>query len=375
VEQLFEHYFFDLTIWGNSMWDYIYFTSTLLIAILFRRYFSKLTGRILFAFIRRKDNYTNLSTFHELVSKPLSWIIFMVFVAAAFSHIQIPDGFKFTFINKGNVLLVARGLYKTVIIALFTWFTIRLIDFLSIGIIEKKSETDPVLGRQIFPFLREMLKVFTVIFGFFFVLGLVFELNVANMVAGLGIGGLAVALAAKESLENLFASFTIFLDKPFVVGDLVTVNGITGEIEKVGFRSSRIRTLEKSIITLPNKQLIDNILDNLTLRTSRRIEYNIGLLYSTPLEKLKLVTNEIREMLLSRASIDKEALFVHFFGFADSSLTIRIICFTSHLPFGDYLKEKEEINHEILRIVKENDCEFAFPTRTLHVYNESITSD
>jgi MscS family membrane protein len=80
-------------------------------------------------------------------------------------------------------------------------------------------------------------------------------------------------------------------------------------------------------------------------------------------------------MLLSRASIDKEALFVHFFGFADSSLTIRIICFTSHLPFGDYLKEKEEINHEILRIVKENDCEFAFPTRTLHVYNESITSD
>lgn len=370
MENIFKHYFFDQIFWGNSIWDYIYFSATLLIATLFRRYFSKITGSIIYRLLKRTDEYSNIHTFHQLVSKPLSWIIFLIFVAAAFSHIQIPDGFKFTFLNKHNVLLVVRGIYKTLLIAMVTWFLIRLIEFLSIGIIEKKAETDPILGRQIFPFLREMLKVFTVIFGFFFVLGLVFELNVANMVAGLGIGGLAVALAAKESLENLFASFTIFLDKPFVVGDLVTINGITGEIEKVGFRSSRIRTLEKSIITLPNKQLVDNMLDNLTNRTFRRLDYRIGVLYSTTLPQLHALTQALKEMLASRESIDKENIFVHFFDFAESSLTIRIICFTNLIGFADFMKEREAINLEIYRIVHECGCSFAFPTQTVHVHTE-----
>src|SRR6185369_10292037 len=123
---------------------------------------------------------------------------------------------------------------------------------------------------QLVPFLREAIKIIIGVFSFFFILGAVFHINIASLIAGLGIGGLAFALAAKETLENLLGSFTIFLDKPFVVGDVVKVGSAEGTIENIGFRSTRIRTLEKTLLTVPNKKMVDAELDNLTERVVRR---------------------------------------------------------------------------------------------------------
>ena len=117
--------------------------------------------------------------------------------------------------------------------------------------------------------------------------------NIIALTTGLGIGGIALAMASKESLENLLGSFTIFLDQPFTVGDTVTVGSITGTVEKVGFRSTRIRTFDKSIVTVPNKKMIDAELDNLGMRPVRRVKFNIGLTYETSIEQMKLIVADI----------------------------------------------------------------------------------
>ena len=147
------------------------------------------------------------------------------------------------------------------------------------------------------PFLRELTKILTIILGVFVVMGAVFNLNVATIVAGLGIGGLAIALAAQDTLQNLLGSFTIFADKPFVVGDLVNVAGYNAVVEKVGFRSTVVRTLDKTLVIIPNKKMIDSPLENQTLRNLRRVKFNVVVLYGNPPEKIKKISEEIKSFI------------------------------------------------------------------------------
>lgn len=267
--------------------------------------------------------------------------------------------------------MVAKKIYQISLVGSFAFMAVRFLDFFALEVLQKhESQTEPqkpsLFDSQLVPFFKELSKIFIWILAFFFGLGFVFELNIANIIAGLGLGGLAVALAAKESLENLFASFTIFLDKPFVVGDLVTVNNITGTIEKVGFRSTRIRTLEKSFLTLPNKVLIDNPLDNLSLRTHRRADMNLSIEYKTTKEKLEGLLVALRELLTNHPRCTEEPV-VRFVQFGDSALIIRILYFVDTLDFYEFMKVREEINLLILAKTREVGCRFAFPTQTLYV--------
>ncbi|MFO7997986.1 MAG: mechanosensitive ion channel family protein [Bacteroidales bacterium] len=203
-------------------------------------------------------------------------------------------------------------------------------------------------------------------------LGWVFGINVGTLVAGVGLGGLAVALAAKESLENLFGSLTIFLDKPFVVGDLVKVSGITGVVEKVGFRSTRMRTLDKSYVTLPNKKMIDSELDNLSLRTFRRANFVVGLTYSTRIEQMKAVVADIQAMIDNHPNTNQEGL-VRFKEFGNSSLDIMVVYFVDTMDWATYLDVKQEINYGIMEIVKKHGADFAFPSRSVY-FEKDVTT-
>jgi MscS family membrane protein len=142
------------------------------------------------------------------------------------------------------------------------------------------------MDDQLVPFVVEIGKIAVYIVLFFVLLGKVFDIDVTALAAGVGIGGIAIAMASKESLENLLGSFTIFFDKPFLVGDLVSTGSITGTVEKVGFRSTRIRTFDKSIVTVPNKNMISAELDNLGKRKVRRARFYIGLTYDTTIDQM-----------------------------------------------------------------------------------------
>lgn len=357
---------------SNSLQVYGLVALAILAVLVLGRFLSRIFSRILYRILRRKSGLQALKTFENLLVRPLEWLITLVVVYIALTRLNVPQAWDLAPPDQPGLLLGLRKVYSLTLIGAFTFFAIRLVDFFTIEFLERSTQTDGrPFDKQLFPFVRELLKIFLVIIAFFFGLGFVFELNVANLVAGLGLGGLAFALAAKESLENLFASFTIFLDKPFVVGDLVTVNNITGHIEKVGFRSTRIRTLDRSFLTLPNKFMTDHSLDNLTLRTHRRSDSILSLEYQTPPESLQQFAAGIRQVLEQHPSVDPEFV-VRFTEFGESGFHIRILYFAATPEFEDFQEVKEAINLAILHLAHRLGIAFAYPSRTLFLRGQSL---
>jgi len=357
----------DFEIGENSIKEYLIFVFILLGVFFLKRFISALISRQLYKVIRKKPEFSAVRTFESLLTKPLEWLITLMVLYFSASQLNIPTAWHLDSVEKPGLLHILSKLFELTFIGAFTFLILRLLDFFAIEFIERDDKGKHyMVDKQIMPFVKELLKIFIVIVSFFFGLGFVFELNVGNIIAGLGLGGLAFALAAKESLENLFASFTIFLDKPFMVGDLVTVNNITGTIEKVGFRSTRIRTLEKSFLTLPNKLMIDNALDNHTLRTHRRADFILTLEYVTSKQDLETFLHRLKAMLEQNPRTSEESL-VRFFAFGESGFTIRLLYFVDTNDYNEFQKIREEINFEILNVVDELGIRLAYPTQKIQM--------
>jgi MscS family membrane protein len=188
-----------------------------------------------------------------------------------------------------------------------------------------------------------------------------------SVLAGLGVGGLAVALAARDSLANLLGSMLIMIEKPFRVGHFIRVSGSEGTVEEVGFRSTRIRTADNSLISIPNNAVVNATVENLSLRPMRRQRFFVQLTYDTPREKVEEIASRIKQILTGHPAADGTSAHVRFNDFAESSLNILVLF---HLNVADYaaeLKEREDILLQIMDLANELGVEFAFPTRTLIV--------
>lgn len=367
----------DFKVGNNTIQGLLVVGFSFLLFLLLRRFFSQLVSKLLFRLIRRRPQSTAVQTFVTLLSKPIEWLITLIVLYLCFNHLDFESLFNLNPSDKPGLLMLAKKVFQIMMVVSLAFFTVRFIDFLAAELLTKKDantsdkDSKPTLfDHQLVPFFKELTKIFVWIFAFFVGLGFVFQVNIGNIIAGLGLGGLAVALAAKESLENLFASFTIFLDKPFVVGDLVTVNNITGTVENVGFRSTRIRTLEKSFLTLPNKTMIDNPLDNLSLRTHRRADMNLSIEYQTSKENLEILLFSLHEMIKVHPRCAEEPV-VRFVQFGENALIIRVLYFVDTLEFFDFMQVREEINLQILEKTRELGCRFAFPTHTIFLRDNS----
>jgi MscS family membrane protein len=245
---------------------------------------------------------------------------------------------------------------------------LRSIDYVGLRLLHKAEKTESKVDDQLIPFAIEIAKVLIVVFGVLIVLANVFDTDVTALAAGLGIGGVAIALASKESLENLLGSFTIFFDKPFQVGDIITIGSVTGVVEKVGFRSTRVRTYDKSVVTVPNKNLINTELDNLGVRPVRRVKFNIGLLYNTPSDKIKNIVDELQELIDTHPITNQDGK-VRFLEFGESSLNIMVLYYTNGSDWEVMINTQQEINYKIIEIVRRNETDFAFPSRSLYFEN------
>ncbi|MBC7922828.1 MAG: mechanosensitive ion channel family protein [Ferruginibacter sp.] len=351
---------------GNELRDFAWFAGILGVGLLLKRVFSVLISRLLYHFVRGEEEKVPVTEFIRLLRVPFENFTLLLFLYLAFDRLRFPVEWNLAPVSAfGLRQVIAKG-YQILLILSVTWILLRFIDFFAREFTRKAAVAESPLDNQFVPFFKELVKVLMVIFSLFFILGVVFHLNVASLVAGLGIGGLAVALAAKESLENLFASFTIFFDRPFVAGDAIQVGAISGTVEKVGFRSTRIRTFDKSFLTVPNKMLIDQALDNLTQRRLRRARFTIGLTLDTPAETLKAVAADIRAALDEHPGTRTEPGVVRFDEFGTSSLNLLVLFFVETADWGEYMAVKEEINYRIIEIVHHHRAAFAFPTTTLH---------
>lgn len=188
-----------------------------------------------------------------------------------------------------------------------------------------------------------------------------------SVLAGLGVGGLAVALAARDSIANLLGSLLIMFEKPFRIGSNIKVSGTEGVVENVGFRSTRIRTLDNSVVSIPNNSIVNTTVENLSLRTMRRQQFSLQVTYDTSREKLEALVAGIRHLILDHPLTDKTKFYVRFNNFSESSLDILVAFHLEVNNRADELQEREVILLRIMNFMSEMGVQFAFPTRTLQI--------
>jgi MscS family membrane protein len=357
---------------ANTIADWCWFGVVLLLGLILRTVVARLITRIIFGFFKRKkDGVHGHQTLFQLLKKPWNLLLLLITIFIASQQVTWPLEWKMTPPTEFGIRMTLDRLLLLGIEIAFTWLLLRLTDFFGMLLHERAGNTPGKSDDQLVPFLRESIKVVIVIISTFFMLGSIFHVNVASLIAGLGIGGIAIALAAKESLENLLASFTIFLDKPFVVGDVIQHGEKSGTIEKIGFRSTRIRMEDRSLVTLPNRKLVENEVVNLSLRTARRLRFTIGLRYSTSAEQVRKIVSDIHTYIEQhpQTSFQGENQ-VHLFGFGQSSIDVQVTCYIPDLDFDLFLKTKEEINFAIMEIVAKNGSAFAFPSMSVYMENK-----
>ena len=226
--------------------------------------------------------------------------------------------------------------------------------------------TDSRFDDQLVPLVNTGLKIVTLLIGMLFILGNL-GVNVTSLVAGLGLGGLAVALAAQDTFRNLLGGVTIFADRPFQVGDWVVVGSIEGTVEHVGFRSSRVRTFYNSVVTVPNARIVDTHVDNMGLRQWRRYRTTLGLAYHTTPDQVQAFVEGVRAVIRANPEMRKDYYIVEFTEFGASSLEVLLYCFIDAPDWNAELRTRHVLNLDIMRLAEELGVEFAFPTQTLHV--------
>ena len=361
--------FLNRIILDNRVTDLLWFAGIVLVVLLFSRWITKGFSFVFYQLFRRMTADSRLLQFSQGVQKPLSTFIVLFATFLAFSMLHYPTALDFE-IHGHFFSDVLFRLYKTVMAIVVTWLLIRLVNFMSGVFMERAERTESKADDQLVLFAKDSSKVVIVIMAIFFILGSIFNFNITSLLAGAGIIGLAIAFAAKESIENFFGSLTIFADKPFSVGDLIQVGSIIGTVEKVGFRSTRIRTLEKTFVTVPNRVLNTENTENLTLRTFRRVRMLIGVTYDTTPETIRKIVHDIQEFIDKHELTSQDGI-VGFYEFGDSSLNIMVNYFIRNMEWNTYIRTREEINYRIIEIVKQHGSGFAFPTRTVHLHTES----
>jgi MscS family membrane protein len=220
------------------------------------------------------------------------------------------------------------------------------------------------------PLGRKMAKVILLAIGAVAVMN---ELGfqVASLLAGLGIGGIALALAAQKTVENLFGSVAIGVDQPFRIGDYVNVEGVQGNVETIGMRSTRIRTLDRTLVTIPNGKLADMRSETFAARDRIRLVANLGLSYATTAEQMRQVIRQLEAALRAHPKVHDEGIGVRFTDFRESALNVEVMAWFQTIDFAEFCAIRTDLYLEFMGVVERAGTSFAFPTRTVHVVSEN----
>lgn len=229
-----------------------------------------------------------------------------------------------------------------------------------------KDRMNPDVEDSMLKFILKAIRgLIYVIAGFMIITDLGFNLN--GLVAGLGIGSVVITLAAQDTAKNLFGGLVIFLDKPFVVGDWIEVENYEGTVEDITFRSTRVRTFENSVVNIPNAVIANDSIINWSRMEKRRNKVNLCLDLDTPLEKVQIVQKRIKELLIQHDDVIDDTIIVRFDNITDNGINLLVCSYTNSIDYASFLEEKEKINFKIMQILKEENVELAYDTKTIFV--------
>lgn len=355
--------FLDQVWLDNTVRSYLVVAAIIVFVVIVKRYLARYLAASIFFALKKIWKNLDRKTFINLVARPLGFFL-AVFVAVITLHkLTFPTVLDFD-IYKVTLKEVLHSLGSLVIIFSFVRLLLRAIDFIALILHEKAELTADVTDNQLVVFFKDFFKVIVAIIGLLMVLKYAFGFNIGNLLTGLSIVGAAIALALRESLENLIASFIIFFDKPFATGDIVKVHSFTGTVEKIGLRSTRIRTDQKTFITVPNKQMVDSILDNLSLRTQRKGELRLELGLSTSSERLNQLVEGIKS-IVSRNDVENSTVLLS--DITHSGFLVSVDYFTGPVTQNEFNKAKEEINFAVLHLIERLKIEIAGKSTDINV--------
>lgn len=299
-------------------------------------------------------------TYFPAFEKPLAALLVSLGVYAAISYLPL---------NPEQMMILVR-LFRSFLIIIVSWGFYNLTGGYSsfLKIFGRKLNID--LDEILIPFVSKTLRFIIIALTIAVIAG-EWGYDINGFVAGLGLGGLAVALAAKDAIANIFGGIIILMDKPFTVGDWVSIPEIEGTVEEVSFRSTRIRTFDQALVTVPNQVLANKAIINWSRMGKRRVSFTLRVAHSTPGDKLKKCVDGISKMLKEHPEVHEESIFVNFDNITKDSLEIYIHYFTLTTERGKYLSVKENINLKIMAILEQDDIHIALPGRSVYFENEA----
>lgn len=344
---------FSGTFYGNTILDWaislIIIVGSIIIGKIAYWFFSKTAKRL-----TKKTETKFDDILIDMIEEPLVFVVIVMGIWYSLGRLVFSTGMT-NFIGHSM---------NAVVILTITWMIVRLLDALIeqyIVPLAAKSETD--LDDMILPVARKAAK------SMIWILGIIVALNNAGiqigpLIAGLGIGGLALAMAAKDTVANFFGGFTIFTDKPFKVGDRIKVGDFDGTIYEVGLRSSRMRTLEGRMVTIPNARIADSMIENVSEEPTRKVVNKLGLVYDVNAEQIRQAMDLLKSIAAESSEHINEKVIVGFSGFGDSALELTFIYYIK--SGEDIMGTQTDINLKILEQFADNKLGFAYPSQTIY---------
>ena len=322
----------------------------ILLALLRKKFAGALLNVIASLIFRKKPEHKE--SFITALHKPLS-LFFLILGVFLGVYLNI------------HSLVVVRC-FKIATILIISWAIVSYLSDNLYYLFKFGDSTDDKLNATVIKFISNILKIVIIAISLVMVIS---ELgyNINGLLTGIGVGGLAVSLAAQDAISNLISGFVIVLDKPFLVGDFIQTDSIQGTVTDITMRSTKIRTLEDSIVTIPNSKIADGEIINITSIEKRLIDIDLTLVYATSAETLKKCQESIREYLKSEDKILDYPLRVDFSKLDNSSQNLNIFCYTTVTDIHEYLAYCSEINYKLKEIVEGCGAEFAFPSTSVYI--------
>lgn len=341
---------------GLYLWQHIGILLIIIISFLLHKLFTFLFNRLLYRGAHKLGYDKIVRPYLLPVAKPLSLFVVFVFIAVFYPMLQLPAQVSF------YLSFVFKVLWPLFGILVFY----KLVDVFGLYLESLAGKDETSIDNNVIPIIRKVLRVFVVIVGGLFILQNL-DVNITALLAGLSIGGLALALAAQDTLKNLLGSFMIFIDKPFSVGHWITSGDIDGTVEEVGFRSTRVRSFRNSLYYVPNGKLADATIDNHGLRQYRRFFMHIAVTYDTPPDLIEVFVQGLRKIVENHPKTRKDFYIIEFNEMGDFSLKIMFYIFFAVPTWPEELRARHEILIEVVRLAEKLGVRFAFPTQTMHM--------
>lgn len=346
----------DMVFLNNSLRSYLYVFLAIFLAVVLKRFVSRYAAGLLFKIVKKVATGVDKVSFVNLVVAPLQTFLVILVTVVSLEKLNFPGFFNFT-IYKVSFREVIDVVSIGTLIVSFIWLLLRIIDFVAMILHQRASIASDQSDNQLVVFFKDFFKVIIVIFGLLLILKFALHYQIGTLFTGLSIATAAIALATRESLENLIASFIIFFDKPFTMGDQVKVQNITGTVEKIGLRSTRIRTDQKTFVTVPNKQMVDSIMDNLSLRTQRKALVQLELNAMTSRPTVNDLVLAIENILKRRDKIENYGVFVS--DISKNAIIVHVEFFTASIPGEDFNRIRQDVILNIIDLMNDLNIQLA----------------